>query len=482
MATVEVEFFKYPKVKYSTKQPPLDKGTKTQCFLKEETSVLNPVLQIRGASTTFGGSEFPDFNLAYIADFHRYYFVRNITSVSALIWEVALEVDPLASYKNEILNASAFIQYAESGYNISIPDTRLPQTIDAEFSYYGNLEWTENVFSNTGVYMLTAMNQSSDGVSGLATTYACTNAKLQAVSNSLNADSWSELARYFSRPMDAFISCIWLPIKPMIAGSDFAASEIKFGEYGTGVTAPQARETITRSTVALFQLPYSEGDYRNVEPYTEMRITLPGVGLIQIPLTTVAGKKKNFGIKISYTIDVVTGNVVYRLANTDDATFMVCDGKIGVPLPISSSTFNVGGLMSSAASAIGGAVTVAAASALPAAGAALITGGGIVTATSGAIGAATNMIQNVSSVSGSLGSTAGIEINNGSLFYSIITHKVSSEPSSVSKVIGRPVFKTGKISSCGSFVQCTGAQVESSASAEEADAINSYLKGGILIE
>lgn len=478
MATVEVDFFKYPKVKYSTKRPPLDKGTKTQCFLKEETSVLNPVLQIRGASQTFGGSEFPDFNLAYIADFHRYYFVRNITSVSALIWEVTLEVDPLATYKDEILSARAFLQYGATNFNPYIADTRLPITTERMIPYFGNLEWTENVFSSIGIYMLTTINRESNGSNGLATTYACTAGQLEAISQSLNESGFEEITRFFTRPMDAFISCIWMPLSITVAGK--SPVEVKFGEFSTGVIAASAKESLTRSTMVTFQMPYSAGDFRNVEPYTEFRITLPGVGMVQIPLSTAWGGGANLALKISYTIDVLTGAIVYRIATVNDATFLICDGKIGVPLPISANTFNVGGLMSSTAAAIGGAVTVGVTAATG--GSAGILAGGVVSATTGIVGSVASSNQSISTVSGSLGSRAGVEINNGAMFYSFVTHKLSTEPTSVSQVIGRPIFKMGTISSCGAFVQCTGAQVESVASSEEADAINNYLKGGVLIE
>ena len=476
MATVEVEFFKYPKVKYSTKQPPLDKGTKTQCFLKEETSVLNPVLQIRGASTTFGGSEFPDFNLAYIADFHRYYFVRNITSVSALIWEVTLEVDPLATYKNEILNANAFIEYGASGYNTSIPDGRLARTNSVATTFAEAP--LPDVFSSIGCFVLTTINEKSDGKNGLATSYVGGQNVMQSISASLNASGWEEIKRYFERPMDALISCIWLPINMTSAGSGM--TDVEFGPYNTGVAALQSVGVLKGNFSTFFKLPYEDGDFRNVEPYTELRITLPGVGMVQLPLCTIGGCAKSVGITVFYSIDLTVGKIVYRLETNGGATFMVCDGALGVPLPLSASTFNVGGYMTGVMSAIGGAATVTTA---------ILTGGSSAAITAGATFAASGLVngvssasQNVASVSGSIGSRAGDDLNTGKMYIQIVTHEVSDLPSNVGAVVGRPVFKRGVISKYGSFVQCVGARVESSASAEEADAINEYLKVGVLIE
>ena len=287
MATVEVEFFKYPKVKYSTKQPPLDMGTKTQCFLKEETSVLNPVLQIRGASTTFGGSEFPDFNLAYIADFHRYYFVRNITSVSALIWEVALEVDPLATYKTEILGANAFIQYAASGYDLSVSDSRILKKPQSTVTI---TEQGLEGFNENGSFILNIFNGVADDESQFTLPYVFNNAGMAELANSLNDTTlWEEILKQFSDPMQAIASSIWLPIEPNTLTHGIA--EVKLG-YNTVLGAGRvAKKFIEKEYEMVVPITTAEAcgyeEFRTYEPYSELYVILPGVGMESLPLMRI---------------------------------------------------------------------------------------------------------------------------------------------------------------------------------------------------
>ena len=122
MGTINVKFLHTNKNRNSTKKPPTTPSTETLCLLKDTTSVLNPSLIIQGNNDTFEGKSFPDYNYCYIEDFHRYYFVKEIISVSANVWEIDCEVDVLATYRTEILGTRAFVTYAQSSYNSMLPD------------------------------------------------------------------------------------------------------------------------------------------------------------------------------------------------------------------------------------------------------------------------------------------------------------------------------------------------------------------------
>jgi len=64
--------------------------------LKEETSIINPVITITKEAVIRA-------NYAYIPQFKRYYFIKNIDSIRTKTWRVYLEVDPLMSFKADIL-------------------------------------------------------------------------------------------------------------------------------------------------------------------------------------------------------------------------------------------------------------------------------------------------------------------------------------------------------------------------------------------
>lgn len=479
MATVEVEFFKYPKVKYSTKRPPLDKGTKTQCFLKEETSVLNPVLQIRGASQTFGGSEFPDFNLAYIADFHRYYFVRNITSVSALIWEVTLEVDPLATYKDEITSAPAFIQYASSGYDLSVSDSRILKKPQSTVTI---TEQSLEGFNENGSFILNIFNGVADDESQFTLPYVFNNSGMAELANALNDTTlWEEILKQFSDPMQAIASSIWLPIEPNTLTHGVA--EVKLGYnsvLGAGRVAKKYIEKEYEMVVPITTTEaYGYEEFRTYEPYSELYIILPGVGMESLPLTRIrrstSGQPK---ITVKYRLDCMTGDIAYKIYSGADVIH-IATGSIGAGIPISA--ISNGNILNAASSVIG---------ALTSAVATYIAGGTQTAVSSLANGVGFSAQQALSAINnttynttakGSIGSKAGTLLNDA-IRIIFVRHQTVEEPLNIRNVVGLPVYKRGVIGGYGGFVQCIGAQVESWASAEEADAITDYLKGGILIE
>ena len=75
--------------------------------LKEETNVTNPVVLMEIENPT-------NYNYAYIPEFHRYYFISDFVSVRNGLWRVSMNVDVLASFKNEILESYVLISGSEN--------------------------------------------------------------------------------------------------------------------------------------------------------------------------------------------------------------------------------------------------------------------------------------------------------------------------------------------------------------------------------
>ena len=75
--------------------------------LRDSCSLLEPVLNIYN-------SEPIRYNYAYIPEFQRYYFIKKVTSLRAGIWTVELEVDPLMSFKKDILALSVVVDKQSS--------------------------------------------------------------------------------------------------------------------------------------------------------------------------------------------------------------------------------------------------------------------------------------------------------------------------------------------------------------------------------
>ena len=86
-----------------------------------EVSILSPVL-------TFDYT--PVFllaNYAYISEFGRYYYIRNITTDTAKRVHLELSVDPLMSFASQIRQCTAqIIRLEDVGAPTEIPDSKLP--------------------------------------------------------------------------------------------------------------------------------------------------------------------------------------------------------------------------------------------------------------------------------------------------------------------------------------------------------------------
>lgn len=94
----------------------LTAGTDFSCKLKDDTSILKPVLIISSLSSL------ASFNYMYIADFGRYYFIDDIKSINQGIWEVSGHVDVLETYATAIKANSAVIKRQQSLFNLYLND------------------------------------------------------------------------------------------------------------------------------------------------------------------------------------------------------------------------------------------------------------------------------------------------------------------------------------------------------------------------
>ena len=78
--------------------------------LKDETSVVNPIILIEANNLT-------QYNYCYIPLFKRYYFIKDITVVRNHLFRIFLDIDVLMSYKNDILNLDVIIDKSETNNN-----------------------------------------------------------------------------------------------------------------------------------------------------------------------------------------------------------------------------------------------------------------------------------------------------------------------------------------------------------------------------
>jgi hypothetical protein len=73
--------------------------------LRGETDIVNPTIRIYAANL-------PYFNYAYIPEFKRYYYLRNVRAVRNDIFEISLQSDALMSF--DISNVTGVITESQN--------------------------------------------------------------------------------------------------------------------------------------------------------------------------------------------------------------------------------------------------------------------------------------------------------------------------------------------------------------------------------
>lgn len=95
----------------------LSAGNTYTCALKDNTSVLDPVIELQTSDAIY------NYNYMYIAEFNRYYFIKDIVSVNNNRWMITARVDVLETYKSAILNNRAVIKRQTGKFNLYLNDT-----------------------------------------------------------------------------------------------------------------------------------------------------------------------------------------------------------------------------------------------------------------------------------------------------------------------------------------------------------------------
>ena len=92
-------------------------GVTLNCLLKENTSIIDPVLIIESSQPVY------DYNYVYIPMFRRYYYRTDIRSIGFNRWEFTAHVDVLKSYYEDIISNSAIMEGTEQvQINKYLPD------------------------------------------------------------------------------------------------------------------------------------------------------------------------------------------------------------------------------------------------------------------------------------------------------------------------------------------------------------------------
>lgn len=475
---MNVSFYNFSKKSNSTAQPPASALIATlACNLKDGCTVTSPQIRVAWAANNM----LPTY--AYIPDWGRYYFVRDIEYAgSALIFR--LEVDPLASYKAQIGASTQYVLRSAAASNGKIIDSFYTTKTEPDHSYISaetgmvaNVAGVEGCFS-VGVIGASPNNATPFGVQY----YLMSPSAYREFINWLNTSTTAQLfasdmatalqvlvedvAQAITRIQDYIVNSVWLPVP----ASGVGVNQIYLGYYGHTMTSTvyQAiRQELPLSWS--FNVPAhpdtaSRGEWVNSSAYTQHDLYLPGVGCVSVSADdigdggtiNVSGSLSCVDGSIAYNVNTyVTGQTVGRRAGT-------YNGQVGVRVPMSTSMTDV----------LSGGVSAAVA-------AENLMAGNFLGAAQGIMSAAQSFIPTTRTIGGASGMHAAF---GPSLYVSTLCSRFWRPVDEDNTNHGRPLCARRQISGLPGYIQTSGAALALAATDSERNAVTAQMDAGFFYE
>lgn len=471
---MQVVFYTFSKRVNSTAQP--SGGASYSVILKSPSSVISPLI-----SLVWPGSGSPTtYNYAYIADFGRYYWLKNWTYGDRQ-WTADLQVDVLASWKTQIGSASKYVLRAADltarAASLDVIDSFYPAKFEkhykrtvGNFIGWGSSSYVVGVIGagNTanaggiGLYHATAaqahtiINNAFNAMSGIAA----------GVPSGVSFDgSWINwlgdvLLRCTGRVSDYITSMMLFPFS-FDHGSE---TDVYMGmiESGSGKASPLTSLTKQLTcTLSLTDGSAPIGAGYNLKPYKDIWLSVPPFGSMELDTTDLYGATQLYLLCI---VDALSGaGILYvKVPNPDIAgeyiTIAQRTAQVGVQIPIAGNQTQALSMATGAMTAIGAAMSENYVGALAGVG--------------NVINAGNNAVRN----SGGSGGLAAL-LGDIELFY----RRLAPVDQDVTE-IGEPICKIYTISDLSGYIQCKDGDISAPATAAELSEIESYLTGGFFYE
>lgn len=482
-----VNFGSFSKRRNSTKQPASLSDQRT-VRLKETTSFDAPTFIITGY----------DFNYNYAQWGNRYYFIVDVRSVHNGLTEIDCVLDPLATYKAEILASTQYVAYSSISGGAWLADTRLP--VLKSVTAAKQTAAISSLFNEPGFYVLTCVGK--DGCN----TFAADITNLHALLDRIN--DWSDdivndifgetydfssvedgleslgqmmtrtgvIGNAYEAAPSCIRSCIWVPFFPTPFVN--TGKELFLGQFDTGISLFTLNASPVKGSISV-GIPWHFSDWRR--SYCEdVYLYLPLVGMVALASDNLVQQSS---ITVKYSATATDGCVCYQIVSGNQIIGSY-GGQCSANYPIGiSQQASAGAIAQTAFEGLHKTVNAgfSAASQLhPVA----IAGGVADTAMTG-IEAAYNTIDVAmsrnNSCIGGVGGGAGAGLDLNVTCYTV-AHDTVINPSDMQQTMGLPTMKPLQISQCSGFCQCVNAHVEASAMAAELDAIDAMLNSGFYIE
>lgn len=179
-----------------------------------------------------------------------------------------------------------------------------------------------------------------DGNAILTQTYSMPALTLQNVGSKLWSQSYWDVLKIQSNPIENIISCKWYPFSVSGVVREIQVGDIAFGINGEKISSIYTMTVGTytytgnecnwtdANTGKIYKIP----KFMCCSPYTTVKLHLPYAGTIQIDASDFIGKP----LKVKLIIDLITGDMLYLLY-MNGAPYMTVAGKIGVDIPLTAT-------------------------------------------------------------------------------------------------------------------------------------------------
>lgn len=175
------------------------------------------------------------------------------------------------------------------------------------------------------------------GQAVLTKTYKMTSARLQNLGNKLWTQSYFDVLKVQSNPIENIIACRWYPMSITTVTAD---QDVVVGDVNTGVKGDVVGTTY-RKTIGTYKYTgtitsngktFTFPGYLGYSPFTTIKLYLPYVGVIQLDATEIYNRT----LSIEYIVDLITGDLIVFL-KLNGFPYMNLSGKMGVDIPLSGT-------------------------------------------------------------------------------------------------------------------------------------------------
>ena len=526
-----VSFGVLSKKKNSTKQP-LSLSDQRTVTLKEACSQDKPVFICTGNN----------FNYNYCMWDSKYYFIDEVVSLKNNMIEIHCILDPLATYKAEILASTQYVSYSSLQGDAWLPDTRIPLKASTAVSAQSGLT---GILSNIGCYILTVtgvdsvtsyMYTSEGTLAGIFHDLSTWNDNIKQATQAIAQTAQGNTTSTQDSPQSSDDNHNW---------SNALMETIKSLGNGIAATLISAAKSINDAlkTIAdaMVQTGFIGNAYENAMQCVRSCIWVP-FDYSQAPAGTSSGSMQLGTYPIppqyagapisakpatgSFTISIPWQHSDWRRKNCEDvylylplvgmvqlsgdslisestltidwsATYtdgVICykvkagsqvigaySGNGAVNYPVGIAQQASAGAVAGAAVAGGQKIASAAIKGTAAGGGIGAFIGGLATAVGAGYDVANVMNSTHISTVGNVGGGAGLGLGRYAVCYTV-NHDTVIAPADMKDTMGLPTMKPMSLATLTGFCQCSNAHVDAPATAGELDAIDYYLNSGFFIE